>query len=441
MVRNRKKNLLMKVAAFIPAKSTSSRLPNKNIKNFNGEPLFLYTVKKLMSCKFINEVYVDSECKNILKLAKNIGAKTIKRSSDLATNKTDGNSLFYNECIKVDADIYIQHLCTSPFIKTETISKSIEILTNSDFDSVVLGEKSKKYKWENNTPRYDINRIPNSFDLEDEICESMGLYVVKKDAALKYKRRIGNKPKMIFGEPEELVDINNKEDFNFASIILKGLKSNENNNLKLISRFLSTPIISDVLDDLNINSVLPPLYKSNLKNAKILGRARTLHLRRRLDSDKKNSIYKALDSYKFVLDNDIIVVQNDCPELAYFGDLNMSLAIRSGAIGAIIGGVTRDSNSTSNYGFPVFSKGNYCKDIKDHGAVKSINKSITLDGLNINPNDLIFADRDGVVVIPSQFESIVLNRCLSKISKEKDIVESICSNIDPEHLIERFGNF
>lgn len=431
----------MKVVAFVPVKSTSSRLPNKNIKIFNGEPLFLYTVKKLMHCKFIDEVYVDSECDNILKLAKNIGAKTIKRSSDLATNKTDGNSLFYNECIKVDSDIYIQHLCTSPFIKTETIKKSIEILNDSNFDSVVLGEKSKKYKWVNDHPTYDINNIPNSFDLDDEISESMGLYTVKKDVALKYKRRIGDKPKMIFGESEELVDINNQEDFDFASLILKGLKSNENNNLKLISKFLSSPVISDVLDDLNIHSVLPPSYQSNLKNVKIFGRARPLHLRRKLDSDQKNSIYKALDSYKFVLDNDIIVVQNDCPELAYFGDLNMSLAIRSGAIGAIIGGVTRDNNSTSNYGFPVFSKGNYCKDIKDYGAVESINKPITLDGLNINPNDLIFADCDGVVVIPSQFESIVLNKCLSKISKEKDIVESICLNIDPKHLIERFGNF
>ncbi|MDC3298529.1 cytidyltransferase [bacterium] len=431
----------MKVVAFVPAKSTSSRIPNKNIKNFNGEPLFLYTVKKLMSCEFIDEVYVDSECDNILKLAKNIGANTIKRSRDLATNKTDGNSLFYNECIKVDADIYIQHLCTSPFIKTETIKKSIEILTNSNFDSVVLGEKSKKYKWVSNEPKYDINNIPNSFDLDDEICESMGLYVVEKDAVLKYRRRIGDEPKMIFGEAEELVDINNKEDFDFASLILKGLKSNENNNLKLISRFLSTPILSDILDDLNISSVLPPLYKSNLKNTKIFGRARTLHLRRRLNSDPKDIIYDALDSYKLVSDNDIIIVQNDCPELAYFGDLNMSLAIRSGAIGAIIGGVTRDNNSTSIHNFPVFSKGSYCRDIKDHGAVESINKPINLDGVSINPNDLIFADVDGVVIIPGQFEREVLTEALSKISKEKDIVQSICLNVEPKHLIEKFGNF
>ena len=119
----------------------------------------------------------------------------------------------------------------------------------------------------------------------------------------------------------------------------------------------------------------------------------------------------------------------------------MSLAIRSGAIGAIIGGVTRDNNSTSIHNFPVFSKGSYCRDIKDHGAVESINKPINLDGISINPNDLIFADVDGVVIIPGQFEREVLTEALSKISKEKDIVQSICLNVEPKHLIEKFGNF
>ena len=46
----------------------------------------------------------------------------------LATNDTDGHSLFYNEAKKVEADIYIQILGTSPFIKKETIQKGIEVL-------------------------------------------------------------------------------------------------------------------------------------------------------------------------------------------------------------------------------------------------------------------------------------------------------------------------
>ena len=50
----------------------------------------------------------------------------MKRDPELATNKTDGHSLFYNEAKKINADIYIQILGTSPFIKPSTIEKGIK---------------------------------------------------------------------------------------------------------------------------------------------------------------------------------------------------------------------------------------------------------------------------------------------------------------------------
>ena len=119
----------------------------------------------------------------------------------------------------------------------------------------------------------------------------------------------------------------------------------------------------------------------------------------------------------------------------------MSLAIRSGAIGAIIGGVTRDSRSTANAGFPVYAKGRYCRDIKGKGAVESINKPIDLDGVIINPSDLVFADEDGVVVIPRRNEKVMLSRALTVMGEEKNILSDICKDVEVSTLIERFGFF
>jgi len=135
------------------------------------------------------------------------------------------------------------------------------------------------------------------------------------------------------------------------------------------------------------------------------------------------------------------VVKNERPDLAYFGDLNMSLAIRSGAIGAIIGGVTRDNKSTAAAGFPVFAKGRYCRDIKGKGAVASINRKIDLDDIAIYPSDLIFADEDGIVVIPRTHEAEILKRALKIMSTEKGIVGAICDDADVDKLVERFGFF
>ena len=431
----------MKIVAFVPAKGSSNRIPSKNTVLFNGEPLFVYTVRKLLNCEFIDEVYVDSECSEILSIAENIGAKILVRSPSLSCNKTDGNVLFYNEVSQVEADVYIQHLCTSPFIKETTIKKCVDVLYSSSHDSSLLGSKQKNYHWSGNNPTYDINNIPNSIDLPDDITEAMGLYVVKSKSAHDLRRRIGNNPKMIFGEPTELIDINTPYELKLARTIAAGILADEEKKLRIIGRFLSSPILSDVADELGIDCVLPPEYKPNINGTKIFGRARPLHIREAGEKDNELSIYEALQSYRHVVSNDVIVVKNERPELAYFGDLNMSLAIRSGAIGAVVAGVTRDNRATSNAGFPVFAKGKYCKDIKGRGAVESINQPIIIDDISIKPSDLIFADEDGVVVIPRKVEKDFLLKSLKKISNENQIISEICKDADVDTLIEKFGFF
>ncbi len=432
----------MKIVAFLPVKGTSERIHNKNLRIFNGEPLFVFTLKKLLRCSFIDSVYLDSENEEILEIGNRLGAELLRRDPSLANNKTDGHQLFHNEVSKVDADIYIQHLCTSPFIKEETIKNAIEILKkNTEFDSVVLGKKEKCYFWSEGKPLYDINKIPNSIDLPLVITEAMSLYVMRGKVARETGRRIGRSPKMIFADPIELIDINVEEDLKLAEKVGLGFISEEEKRLNVIGRFLSSSILSDVCDNLKLNCVLSSEYKSNINGAKLLGRARTLHIRKATSEDSDNSIYEALKSYKHVVNNDIIVVRNDLGKLAYFGELNMSMAIRSGAKGAIISGVTRDTRETAEAGFPVFAKGSYCKDIKGHGAVESMNKPIEIDSVVIEPSDLIFADQDGIVVIPRKYEIQVLGGAISIMAAEKKIVEDVCQDVDLDSLVIKHGFF
>lgn len=404
--------------------------------------MFVFTLRKLLNYKFIDEVYLDSENTEILDIGKRLGAKLLKRDPELANNKTDGNKLFFNEVATVDADIYIQHLCTSPFVKEETIANAIKHLQdNPDCDSVVLGKSDKYYHWNNGKPAYDIDHIPNSVDLPSEETEAMALYVVRACAAKQLKRRVGITPYMIMGDPIELIDINLKEDLELAKLVGAGILAEEQKRLQVLGRFLTSPILSDIADEMGIHTVLDQNYKSNISGAKMFGRARTLHIREATELDPKDSIYHALQSYKQVVSNDIIVVKNDLPNLAYFGELNMSLAIRSGAVGAIVAGVTRDSIATAQAGFPVFAKGWYCKDIKGKGAVESINQPIILDDVLIEPSDLIFADKDGVVVIPRKREIEFISKALKIMSAEKNLVADVCNDVDVEGLVTKYGFF
>lgn len=433
----------MKTVAFLPVKGTSERIKNKNTSLLDGKPLFLHTLEKLMKCQFIDDVYLDTELDEIYEMGKYTGCKYLKRDPALATNKTDGHSLFYNEAKKVDADIYVQILGTSPFIKPSTIENGINILKEhgDKYDSVILVKRDKQYTWSNNGPNYDREHIPNSKDLPDTIIETMGLYITNKSVALDKQRRYGTKPYLLDAEPIEATDVNYPLDFQYAEVISKGLKAIENRNLEFLKKIINSAMLSDVLDDHGFTNNVISGLRCNIEGTKVFGRARTLRIRKLKDGEDFHGIYDALKSYSEISDNDIIVVENECPDYAYFGELNTMLSIRSGAAATIVGGVTRDRDSVIKMGFPVFSKGYNSKDVRKRATLDSFNRTISIDGVSISPSDLIFADNDGIVVIPANHEKEILHAIINKVQMENDVATEICKSTDPMEIVEKIGEF
>lgn len=432
----------MRVIAFLPAKGTSNRIENKNIKLLDGKPLFLHTLENLVSCDFIDEVYLDSESEEIFSLAENTNCHFLRRDPSLATNATDGHSLFYNEAKQVEADIYIQILGTSPFIKKETIQKGIEILKTYDmYDSVILVKKEKLYTWNDKTANYNLEHIPNSIDLPDTIIETMGLYITRKNVALDMKKRIGHTPYLLEASTIEAVDVNYPDEFELANFIAAGMREKERQLFKNLAYKLTSSMLSDLMDDLGYDNTTITALSLNLRNKKLLGRAKTLKIRQLEKNEDFKGIYDALNSYKTIVPNDIIIVENECSDFAYFGEMNANLAIRAGAIGAIIGGKTRDTKEVADLDFPVFSTGAKCKDVRKRATLESINKKINLYGVDVYPNDLVFADNDGIVVIPKKLEDIVIEKAFETISKEKSILSDIINDKSINEILSKNGEF
>ena len=431
----------MRVVAFVPVKGTSERIHNKNIALLNGKPLFLHTMEKLMKCSFIDEVYLDTEKDEIYEMARYTGCKYLKRDPALATNKTDGHSLFYNEAIKVEADIYIQVLCTSPFIDVDTIKRGVEVLKSNEYDSVVLVKREKQYTWNEMGPTYNRNNIPNSKDLPDIVVETMGLYITNKDIALKMQRRYGTKPYLITAKPIEAIDVNYPDDFELADSIAKGIKAIENRKLHFLATMINSAMISDVLDDLGLYNQVITGLRCNIAGTKLFGRVRTLKIRKLYENEDFRGIYNALNSYSEITDNDIIVVENECPEFAYFGELNTMLSIRSGACGTIVSGVTRDRDNVVTMQYPVFSAGYNCKDVRNRATLESYNRTIIIAGVTINPNDLLFADNDGIVVIPAKHEEKIMDAITEKLNMENTVSREIIKYSSPMDIVNKVGAF
>ncbi|MDH6018045.1 cytidylyltransferase domain-containing protein [Vibrio splendidus] len=432
----------MRVVAFLPAKGSSSRIESKNMKLLDGKPLFLYTLEKLVNSGLFDEVFLDTESQDVVDAASEVDCSIMRRDPKLANNKTDGNKMFYNEVKHAEADIYVQVLCTSPFIEMETIKLGIEKLKSSNkFDSAVLIRKERQYTWSENGPNYNIDSIPNSVDLGDTIVETMGLYIVKKDAALKIKRRIGSRPFLLEASPLEAIDVNWPEDFKLAELIAAGEREKSRKLLGNIKNHLSSCILSDLLDDLGYPDQVVKGLTPNIDGVKLLGRAKTLKLRKLKDGECFKGIYDALYSYETIVPDDIILVENETPDYAYFGELNANLAIRSGASGVIVNGMTRDNSEVVSTGLPVFAKGYSCQDVRKRATTESFNKTIYLNGIKVEPDSLVFADSEGVIIIPKVIEQEVVEEVYKRAANEKKILSEIAEGVDVATLTKNYGFF
>ncbi len=216
----------MKIVGFIPARGGSSRVPRKNLQLIGGIPLFLRACYNLARVLKKEDIVVDSDDDEILAIASSHGFNTLKRPDALASNATDGNSFFRWETSNFpEADIYIQHLPPMPFLSEITLKHCFNAIEEG-FDSIICVGKEHYYLWDvsEKKPLYDICHIPNSFTLNETCFETMGLYMITKEAHKNTGLRIGNNYKMISVNKFEQIDINYPEDFELAIAVERGLK-------------------------------------------------------------------------------------------------------------------------------------------------------------------------------------------------------------------------
>ena len=65
---------MLKRIAIIPARSGSTRLPNKNVMAFNGESLLIRKIKKILETKLFDIVWVSTDSKQYADLSIENGA-------------------------------------------------------------------------------------------------------------------------------------------------------------------------------------------------------------------------------------------------------------------------------------------------------------------------------------------------------------------------------
>jgi 4-hydroxy-4-methyl-2-oxoglutarate aldolase len=188
-----------------------------------------------------------------------------------------------------------------------------------------------------------------------------------------------------------------------------------------VREHLYVPAICDVLDALGsrdqaMHQRLRPLDPSHCV---IVGRARTF---RWMDADYviENDPYgleiAAMDSLG---PGDVALHATDAAGTnAPWGELMSTVAKRNGAVGCVCDSNIRDCLKIIAMEFPVFYTGIRPLDSLGRGRVMAYDVPVRCGGVLVHPGELVFADFDGVVVLPREMEDEVLARAYEKVTKE-----------------------
>lgn len=215
----------MKVAATIPIKVRSTRVPGKNFRDLNGKPLYQHIINNCVQSNSFTEIYVDTDSSEIKEYCKSVDVKTIDRIDTLARDTANGNDVLHYDIERIGYfDFYFQLFATAPFLKSETIKECVDKLTHSTKnDSIFTATEEYGWYWYKNQPvNYLPNVLPRSQDSEPLIKETTGLYGISYEAYSKYKCRIGACPHAyILKDPLEFIDLDTLKDFDHLYKLLR----------------------------------------------------------------------------------------------------------------------------------------------------------------------------------------------------------------------------
>jgi regulator of RNase E activity RraA len=214
---------------------------------------------------------------------------------------------------------------------------------------------------------------------------------------------------------------------------------NDDELIELVRNHLYTPVVGDVLDALGFyHQFLPQPIQPIRDSDVVAGRAMPVLMVDVFGPQEKpfGRLTEALDQLGR---NEVYAASGGAMRCAYWGELLTAAARRRGAVGAVINGYHRDTAKVLEQKWPVFSRGRFAQDSAVRTQVIDYRCSIEVEGVRVDPGDFIFADLDGVLVIPRKTEVEVFERALEKARAEKVVRREIEEGMPSTEAFRKHG--
>ncbi len=221
--------------AFIPVRGGSKSIPHKNIKYMCGRPLVYWTVKAACECKYIDTVYVATDCYEIKNAVDNfiLGNETfdkvqiIGRSAESAsdTAPTEYAMLEFAEKYNFDNIVLIQ--ATSPLLTGEDLDGGFELFYQEGTDSVLSVVRQYRFLWDKDkkgsaTPfNYDVYCRPRRQDFAGYLVENGAFYITSRKGLLQSKNRVSGNIRAYEMSEDSFLELDSPDDWTIVETLMR----------------------------------------------------------------------------------------------------------------------------------------------------------------------------------------------------------------------------
>ena len=213
-------------------------------------------------------------------------------------------------------------------------------------------------------------------------------------------------------------------------------------DLTLVERLsrLHPAVVADCLDRQGLRrQVLAPHIRPLTPTMRLAGFAATVHCIE-VDAvpESRDDWYRnELASVDALQPGDVIIVST-CRG-SFWGELLATASRVRGALGVVADAYTRDTLALIAMGFPTFAAGIHCADSLGRIDVDAFDVPITCGGVDIQPDDLVLGDHDGVVTIPAELGEEIVARAEEKLRGENLVREKLAEGMPVSEAFRTYG--
>ncbi len=226
----------MKNIAFIPVRGGSKSIPLKNIKEICGKPLVYWTAKAACECRYIDEVYIATDSREIEAAVDDFKGKepalfsklrVVGRSAENASDTASTESVMLEFASQYQFENMILIQATSPLLTGADVDGGFELFESDGTDSVLSVVRQKRFLWARDEDgfvspsNYDVFKRPRRQDFDGYLMENGAFYITSKADLLKSENRLSGNIKAYEMSEDTALEIDEPSDFLIIEALMR----------------------------------------------------------------------------------------------------------------------------------------------------------------------------------------------------------------------------